>query len=267
MAASMWGISSCRMAFVEYTNDRGNFADFYLDPTSDGEGVDMRTGIGLFQWLDPFDEDDWSEGQCRGYTTLQLKFFGDRALEIARGCGVLAVIGSVAMSFWVLFLNCISMSKIQIRVLQTCLFALMLNIGGTFAIFFSPLCTDLVSYQDASYETECTLDQGGLVVLAAALLWAVALVISCMYIKAPEADLRVGQDGKLVNAFEDRQQRRQQAKQAKLQKQKEQKLREVLTEQRAAQDQLRQKHNVPARNSIASSGSSYRSQRGASIEV
>lgn len=265
MAASMWGISSCRMAFVEYTNDRGNFAEFYLDPTSNGDGVDMRTGIGLFQWLDPFDEGDWSEGQCRGYTELQLEFFGDSALEIARACGVLAVIGSVAMSFWVLFLNCISMGKMQIRVLQLCLFALMVNIGGTFAIFFSPLCTDLVSYQNESYETKCTLDQGGLVVIAAALLWAVALVISFIYIKSPEMDLRIGEDGKMINAFEDRQERRKQSKQAKLQKQKEGKLKDVLAEQRAAQDQIRQKHNVPTRNSRSSSD--YRSHRGGTISV
>jgi hypothetical protein len=266
MAASMWGISSCRMGFVEYTNDRGDFSDFYLDPTSDGDAVEMRTGIGLFQWLDPFEEDDWSEGQCRGYTTLQLEFFGDTALEIARASGVLSVIGAVAMSFWVLFLNCISMSRMQIRVLQLCLFALMLNIGGTFAIFFSPLCTDLVSYQDEDYETKCTLDQGGLVVIAAALLWAVAFVISCIYIKSPEMDLRIGEDGKMINAFEDRQERRKQAKQAKLQKQKERKLKQVLAEQRASQDQIRQKHNVPSKKGSSrkskESSRNYRSHRG-----
>ncbi|CAJ1952290.1 unnamed protein product [Cylindrotheca closterium] len=270
MAASMWGISSCRMAFVEYTNDRGDFSDFYLDPTSDGEGVPMRTGIGLFQWLEPFDDNDWSQGQCRGYTTLQLEFFGDNALEVARGCGVLAVIGAVAMSFWILFLNCVAMGQMQIRVLQLCLVCLTINIGGTFSIFFSPLCQDLVSYQDESYETKCTLDQGGLVVVSAALLWAVALLISCIYIKAPEKDIQILADGKEINAFEHRQERR---RQARLQKAQEQKLKQLLAEQKAQQDMIRQKHGVGGGSQYrggggrGDGGSSYASNRGGAMSV
>lgn len=260
----MWGVSSCRMAYVEYTNDRGDFSDFYLDPTSDGEGIPMRTGIGLFQWLEPFDESDWSQGQCRGYTTLQLEFFGDTALEVARACGVLAVIGAVAMSLWVLFLNCVSMGQMQIRVLQLCLVCLAINIGGTFAIFFSPLCQDLVSYQDASYETKCTLDQGGLVVISAGLLWAVALLTSCIYIKPPEKDIQVLADGKEVNAFEIRQERR---RQAKLQKNQGKKLKQVLAEQKAQQDMLRRKHGVGGGASSHRGGSSYASNRGGPLSV
>jgi hypothetical protein len=97
-------------------------------------------------------------------------------------------------------------------------------------------------------------------------LWAVAFVISCIYIKSPEMDLRIGEDGKMINAFEDRQERRKQAKQAKLQKQKESKLKQVLAEQRASQDQIRQKHNVPSKEGSSrkskESSSNYRSHRG-----
>jgi len=260
MAASMWGISSCRMAFVEYTNDRGDFSDFYLDPTADGEGVPMRTGIGLFQWLDPFDPEEWSQGQCRGYTTLQLEFFGDSALEVARACGVLAVIGAVAMSFWILFLNCVSMGQMQIRALQFCLLALTLNIGGTFAIFFSPLCQDLVSYQNDSYETNCTLDQGGLVVISAGLLWGVALLISCIYIKSPEKDVQAGVDGKMVNAFEKRQERR---REQQIHKDQKKKLNKLLAEQKAHQDMIRQKHGVGGAN--GRSGKNYGSHRAMAV--
>jgi hypothetical protein len=154
MAASMWGISSCRMAFVEYTNDRGEFDEFYLDPTANEEPVTRRTGIGLFQWLDPFDETDWSQGQCRGYTQLQLDFFADTFLEIARGCGIMAVLGAVTTAFWVLFLNCVAMGQYQIKLMQFCLLALTLNVGGTFLIFQSNLCKDLVSYQSETFATK-----------------------------------------------------------------------------------------------------------------
>ena len=227
----------------------------------------MRTGIGLFQWLDPFDDNDWSQGQCRGYTTLQLEFFGDSALEVARACGVLAVIGAVAMSLWVLFLNCVSMGQMQIRVLQFCLICLTVNIAGTFSIFFSPLCQDLVSYQNASYETKCTLDQGGLVVISAGMLWGVALVISCMYIKAPERDIQTMPDGKQINAFEVRQERR---RLAKMQKEQQKRLQQVLEQQRAQQEMLRRKHGVGAAGSQrgGGGGSSHAStNRGGAMSV
>lgn len=77
----------------------------------------------------------------------------------------------------------------------------------TFLIFMSSLCSDLTSYQDGSYETDCTIDQGGLVVIAATLFWAVAFLISVVYIKTPEKDLTI-QDGRITNAFELRQQQR-----------------------------------------------------------
>jgi hypothetical protein len=70
----------------------------------------------------------------------------------------------------------------------------------------------------------------------------VALLISCIYIKAPESDITIDEEGKIKNAFEERQKRR---KQMKKQKGKEKKLKQVLAQQRAAQNKLRKKHNVP----------------------
>jgi hypothetical protein len=48
LAATLWGVSSCRFAFVDFVSDRGDFSDFYLDPTSDGDPVYYRAGIGEF---------------------------------------------------------------------------------------------------------------------------------------------------------------------------------------------------------------------------
>lgn len=241
MAAAMWGISSCRMAFVDFTNDRGDFSEFYLDATDIGDPVERRNGVGLFQWLDPYDETDWAKGSCLGYTELQLEFFGDWFLEIARCAGVLSVLGAVSISAWVGFLNCIHMGRFQIRLMSICLIALIIFNGATFAFFKSNVCTDLVSYQDESYETKCTMDQGALVIVASSMLWCVALLITCVYIKAPELDIEIGQDGEITNKFEERVEERKSSKLSRKQKREEKKLKKILEEQRAAQATIRSK--------------------------
>lgn len=179
-----------------------------------------------------------------GYTQLQLDFWGDMYLEVARAAGVLSVLGSVSMSVWVTFLNCISLGRFQIRLMSICMIALIAFNGATFAFFRSKLCNDLTSYQDSSYKTECTLDQGGLVICASAMLWCVALLVTCVYIKSPDMDVEIGEDGKITNKFEERKEKRKTKKMNKQQKKKEARLKQVLAEQKAAQDRIRKKHNV-----------------------
>jgi hypothetical protein len=193
--------------FVDFTTDRGDFSDFHRDPTADGEAVTQRVGAGLFSWLVPNSVDNWNDGQCAGYSELQREHFSDKVFEASRIFSVLAVLGGMGVTVWVLFLSCISLGRFQIWMMSTILGFLTIFTVLTFLIFLSTLCTDLTSYQDASYETDCTIDQGGLVVIAATLFWAVAFLISVVYIKTPEKDL-TWQDGRITNAFELRQQQR-----------------------------------------------------------
>jgi hypothetical protein len=83
--------------------------------------------------------------------------------------------------------------------MSTILGLIAIGASLTFLIFQAQICTDLVTFQDESYETKCTIDQGGLVVIASVLFWAVAFLISVIYIKTPEKDLRL-QDGQILNA-------------------------------------------------------------------
>lgn len=213
LAATLWGVSSCRFVFVDFISDRGDLSDFYLDPTPDGAPVKFRHGVGLFTWLQPFDDGDWSKGQCTGYTQLGREHFSDNYFEVARVFSVLSVLGGIGMTCWTLFLACISLGKFQIWMLSTILGFLAIFVGLTFLILPSSLCTDLVSYQDDEgtneYTTECTLDQGGLVTIAGAVLWSVASLISIIYIKTPETDMRITQDGQITNAFQQRRKERQ----------------------------------------------------------
>ncbi|KAG7367362.1 hypothetical protein IV203_030033 [Nitzschia inconspicua] len=216
LAASMWGVASCRFMFVDFTTDRGDFSNFYRDPTPDGDAVSQRVGAGLFSWLVPNSADNWSDGQCAGYSEIQRDHFSDSMFEASRIFSVLAVLGGMGATLWVLFLSCMSLGRFQIWMMSTILGFVTIFTAMTFLIFQSSLCTDLTSYQDASHETGCTIDQGGLVVIAATLFWAVAFLISVVYIKTPERDLTL-RDGKIANAFELRQQNRlQREKQRRL---------------------------------------------------
>jgi len=214
LAATMWGMSSCRMFYIDYTTDRGDFSDFFKDPTADGEPLSQRVGAGLFSWLVPSSEDrngdsklDWTDGQCAGFSESQRNFFSDNIFEVARIFAVLSVLGGMGVVLSIFLLSCMSMKRFQIWMLSTVLGFIVVFVGLTFLVLRSTLCTDLVSFQDESFETECTIDQGGLVVIASAIFWGVAFVISVVYVKDPKRDLGIV-DGQITNTFDRRQEER-----------------------------------------------------------
>ena len=232
LCTTMWGVSSCRYAFVDFDSDRGDFGEFYLDPTPDGPVIQFRAGVGLFTWLEPFDSTDWSQGSCTGYTELQTNLFADTTFEVARIFAVLSVLTGIGVVIWTLFLSCISLGKYQIWTMSTIFGVEAIFVALTMLIFASDLCHDTLVAQlsdggtDNQYEAGCTLDQGGLVVIAAILLWCVSFLISVMYVKPPERDMTFV-NGQITNAFE--------------QRKKERKLHQLLAQQRREQVALRSK--------------------------
>lgn len=214
LAATTYGVASCRFFYIDYMTDRGEFGDFYKDPTADGEAVLQRVGAGLYTWLVPSYVDrngdeklDWTDGQCAGYSESQRLFFTDIHFEVGRIFAVVAVLSGMSALLGILFLSCISMKRCQIWMLSLVLAMITCSVGVTFIVFWSKLCNDLVSYQDESYTTECTIDQGGLVLIGAVIFWAVAFLISIVYIKDPERDMGI-QDGVIMNAFDKREEDR-----------------------------------------------------------
>ncbi len=202
------------MFYIDYMTDRGDFGDFYKDPTADGDPVLQRVGAGLFSWLVQGNEDrngdgklDWTDGQCAGFSQSQREFFSDTIFEISRIFAVLAVLGGMCVVLSIFLLSCMAMKRFQIWLMSFVFFGITVCTGLTFLVFMSQLCNDLVSYQDESYTTECTIDQGGLVVIAAAIFWCVAFLISVVYIKDPKRDLGI-RDGQITNAFDKRQEER-----------------------------------------------------------
>lgn len=215
---------SCRFVYIDYISDRGDFSAFYLDPTSDGEGIEFRSGAGMFHWLKPFEDSDWSRGQCVGYTELQREQFSDLYFEVARIFAIISVVGGVGMVCWIFFLSCISMVKCQIVFMSLFFLVLMGCNGMTFLLHYSDLCLDLVSYQNEAFTTICTVDQGGLVVIAAAILWLVAFLITVIYVRVPKSKEEL------------RDERRQDAR--------DKRLKQLLADQKREQNQIRQKNRL-----------------------
>mmetsp|Transcript_13918 Transcript_13918/g.28714 ORF Transcript_13918/g.28714 Transcript_13918/m.28714 type:complete len:277 (-) Transcript_13918:125-955(-) len=210
LGATMYGMASCRMFYIDYMTDRGDFGDFYRDPTADGDPVLQRVGAGLFSWLVPSNEDrngderlDWTDGQCAGFSQSQREFFSDIIFEVSRIFAIIAVLGGMFVVLSIFLLSCMAMRRFQIWMLSLVLFGITALTGSTFLVLMSQLCNDLVSYQDENYTTECTIDQGGLVIIAAAIFWAVAFLISVVYIKDPKRDLGI-RDGQITNKFDTR---------------------------------------------------------------
>ena len=189
LSATMYGMSSCRFLYLDFLSDRGDFGVFYRNESSDGDPTKYRAGAGLFSWLLPYEASNWSKGECVGYIDLQLEVFGDTIFELSRIFGVLCVLGGIVITSWTLFLSCFSLTKLQSWSMNLILFGLGCFVGLTFFVFQSQLCQDLLSNQDDT--TECTLDQGGLVTVAACMFWFVAFFISLFHVKAPEPDAAI----------------------------------------------------------------------------
>ena len=189
LSATMYGMSSCQFLYVDFVSDRGDFGTFYLDESKDGDPIKYRAGAGLFSWLLPYEASDWSKGKCVGYIDLQLEVFGDTVFELSRIFGVLCVLGGIVITSWTLFLSCFALTKLQSWSMNLMLFGLGCFVGLTFFDFQSQLCQDLLSKQDET--TECTLDKGGLVTVAACMFWCVAFFISVFHVKPPESDATI----------------------------------------------------------------------------
>jgi len=248
-AATLGGLASCRFMYIDYTTDRGDFSDFFRDPTADGEPILQRVGAGLFTWLEPFtitaekiddsggggDVAYWTEGQCSGYSEGQRTFFSDTLFEVSRIFAILSVLGGITIVLAIFFLSCLSLRRFQIWMLSTILGLISIFVGLTFIVFFSKLCNDLVSYQNESYTTQCTIDQGGLLVIAASIFWIIACIISIVYVKDPKRDLGIG-NGEITNVFDARQERR-------YQRDRERRLKSEINRERRKQHREQRRNN------------------------
>ena len=221
IAASWYSFASCRFVVLTFGSDAGGFGDMFDARVGGTVLTQYQIGAGLFSWLQPYNrrgEISWTEGRCTGYTRTQRdEGFGDATFEAVRVLAVVSVLLSILLLLWLILVMCVSMGKCYIRLLSTTLFLVMTTTCLTFLILQSGLCTNV------GIDTECSVDEGGLVAVAGVILWFVALVISVLFVVPVGEDL-ILVEGELRSDFLERQAARKRWNDERQQKQRERRM-------------------------------------------
>ena len=139
--------------------------------------------MGLFQWLRPNDvssDGSWKDGYCVGYQQSMLNALGeDDLFDVARGLGIFSVIISFVLLGWSFVMSCLELNWMQMILLRFCLFLACLTSGCSFLMKRTDLCETM--FEEAS---ECKLDQGGLAMITACVLWMIALLVAIIFMEA-----------------------------------------------------------------------------------
>jgi hypothetical protein len=222
LVATVYATISCRFVVLTYTTNMnngddtaGSFEEYFNQPptqqqqqqendmdfttnntttlSNDGTTTTMtvvyRTSVGLYQWLRPLPSTnknsitDWTVGTCVGYQQTMLAAFQSSAdddnimFDLSRIMAIFAILLGVFQFSWMFLSSCMSMNRIQMYLfifLTVCGTAFT---GLTFLFHKSTICT--TEFGNSAY---CQIDQGGLVMIAAVVLWFITFLISIYYV-------------------------------------------------------------------------------------
>jgi len=179
LAATTYSVSSCRLVVLSFISDTGNFEQsFSRNPTFFENFSEHKVSLGLFQWLRPNGSDaEWDDGACIGYQESMLDAFSELNFEIARGFGSLAVLLSVLTVLWAAVNSCIAWNLWQIIILSALLLSGTVAACMTFIFLQSDICNSTFP------ESSCRLDEGGLILVAGAILWCAGFLITVLFIR------------------------------------------------------------------------------------
>ena len=161
---------------------------------SDSDDEDMntiaaayRTSVGLYQWLRPLPSTatdttitDWTVGTCVGYQETMLSAFSQDnniMFDVSRIMAIFAILLGVFQFSWMFLSSCMSMNRIQMYLFIFISLCGTVFTGLTFLFHQSTICTTV--FENSSY---CQIDQGGLVMIAAMVLWSITFLISIYYV-------------------------------------------------------------------------------------
>lgn len=252
LAATCYSFISCRFVVVTYVSNQPDFElSISGDPNGGSVEQSFRVAAGLFTWFE--------QGQCFGYRQTMLDaLLSDPIFSSIRIMAVMAVLFSITMLVWVFLMTTLSMLRREIWGQTLGCFILTLLVGLSFLIFQSSLCDASVGDRQS---LSCSLDQGGLVAVAATILWFVAFLMSCLFVKARGMDL-VLVDGELRSEFEERQKDRQRLVALKaLQKERHQQEEREFEQQRRAYEHQRMVEDRIRERDERSEQAGERSQR------
>lgn len=178
-SATAYAVCSCRFIALTFQTDQGGFENHFANsPVTDGVWNSFKASLGLFQWLRPLDVLNWSEGACVGYQESMLNVIQDDMFDIARSFAVISVLMGVICSLWAIVSACIAWNWLQITILRVLLFIGTVSAGLSMLILNSGLC------ETAIPAASCTLDEGGMVLIAGIILWTSAFIISTAFIRS-----------------------------------------------------------------------------------
>lgn len=184
MTTTLYAAASCRFLVVTFVSETGDFETFFSNIQEVAAGrptASYKVGVGLFQFLRPFrDDSSWSDGSCAGYQESMLQQISDTSFETARFFGVIAIVFSFIIVIWELLMIFVEFNPLQI--ILFCFSAAMgtLCCGMTFMVTKAALCDGIF------LESQCKLDEGGLVMMAGSLLWFATLVLSAVFLRPPK---------------------------------------------------------------------------------
>jgi hypothetical protein len=176
LGATGYAFLSCRFVVVSYVSPQSDYPSSILGDRNKGD-VDQSFKIpsGLFSWS--------QYGQCIGYQQRMLSALSEPIWDGSRIVAIFSVLFSLMMILWIIFMTTLSMRSREVWC-QTFFFAIQVClVGMSFGIFSSSLCTNKIGDR---YNVDCTLDEGGLVAIAAAILWFASALISCYLVRGPD---------------------------------------------------------------------------------
>ncbi|GKY90547.1 hypothetical protein MPSEU_000028400 [Mayamaea pseudoterrestris] len=214
LSATCYGIASCRLLVLTFdasgTGSEGGvgcFEEYFQIHNDVSSGWDnsqsttnsnatsaatwCQVGMGLFQWMRPNEirsiesnstsSSDWQDGYCVGYQQTMLDSLGDDdpLFHVARGLGIFSVILSFVLLGWTFVMSCLELNWMQIFLLRLCCLMASLTSELSFLMKKTAICSSMF---DAT--ANCKLDQGGLAMVTACILWLIALVMSIVFMES-----------------------------------------------------------------------------------
>jgi len=193
LAATTYAVASCRFEVINFTSNQGCFQEYFnIYGTSGGVPQDgavaqgsanCKVGVGLYQWLYQDNGKTWpSGGYCLGYSESMRQAFTDHMFETSRAFGVFAVLLAVVVHIWSFSLSCLELNRYQLWLFRILCVSGFLSCSMTFLFGRSDLCTTLFLTR------QCQLDEGGLVMVTACILWFVISLISIFFLEPNPLD-------------------------------------------------------------------------------
>jgi hypothetical protein len=178
LAATMYATASCRFVVIRFSSNTGGFEEHFGTNRggTDNGSVQYKAAVGLYQWLRPYDPALWSTGACAGYQQTMLASISDTYFEAARTFGVFAVLMAVVKVCWIFLSACLDMNRFQAILFCVLSFVGTVSTGMTFMFHKSSLCTTQFLTR------ECEVDEGGLVMIAATVLWLITFMVSVYFV-------------------------------------------------------------------------------------